>query len=111
MKFLVIDGELLANETFKPTDKLILSYMYNLEKGGKKFFGGEHFIGKELGLKTEFIKKRMNQLNNWGLIQASESCIILSKSWEYIVNFTDQVDISKAFEEIANKMSTKFGAV
>ena len=109
MKYLIIDGELLKNEVLKPTDKIILSYMYNLEKTGNNFYGALPFLAKEIGLPIEYIKGRFNQLFNWQLIRADEKGVYLNKPWIEIQYFDNTVKIEDALQVIASEMAKKFG--
>lgn len=109
MKYLIIDGEILKNPIFKPTDKLILSYMYNLEKSGNNFYGALPFLSQEFGLPLEFMKKRINQLFEWGIIRADEKGIYLNKTWVEIQNFDNLIKIDEALHKIAVQMSSNFG--
>lgn len=109
MKYLIIDGELLKNTTLKPTDKFILSYMYNLEKSGNNFYGALPFLSNEIGLPLDFIKKRINVLFDWGLIRADEKGIYLNKTWPEIQYFDNTVKLDEALSKIASAMSAKFG--
>jgi len=104
----MIDGELLKNEVLKPTDKLILSYIYNLEKSGNKFFGAVPFLQKEFGMSAEYLKKRFNQLLTWGILRADEQGIYLNMDWSKIQKFDDTVKFEDAIAKIAEAMSSKF---
>lgn len=104
MKFLIIDGELLENTSFSPADKMILSFMHGLEKGGKYFYGGDFYLAREFGCQQAFIKKRFDHLYNLGIIEADENQIRLAKSWNFICNFKAGEVLDDAISKIAEAM-------
>lgn len=101
MKFLIIDGHLLENPSFSPADKMILSFMHGLEKGGKYFYGGDYYLAQEFGCQQAFIKKRFDILYNLGIIEADENQIRLAKTWDYICNYKTEKNLDMAINEIA----------
>lgn len=77
MKYLAIDGELLANKTIGGTDKLIISFIWNLEKGGKSFYGTHIYMADTLGIRYDFFEKRFTKMLQVGLLYAANDGIRL----------------------------------
>jgi len=84
MKYLSIDGLLLANKTIGGTDKLIISFIWNLQKGNKSFYGTHPYLADVLGIRYEFLEKRFNKLIQVGLLHATNNGIELSETIEQV---------------------------
>lgn len=86
MKFLMIDGALLRNATFNATMKIILSYIYNLKKSDKVFFGSMDYLASVLGLDLMLLSKNIEVMLRHGyLLQTSEG-LTLGCEFEKLVN-------------------------
>jgi len=77
MKYLAIDGRLLENKTIGSTDKLIIAFISNLEKGGKAFYGTHIYMSEVLGIRYEYFEKRFTKLLQVGVLYASDDGIRL----------------------------------
>lgn len=87
MKFLLVDGFLLQNTYLNPTCKLILSFLYNLSKQGKGFWGSPDYLAKEFGVGTDYILKQFEFLEKKGLIKRNELGYFLNQPWYLITEF------------------------
>ena len=87
MKFLTIDGGLLSNTHLNPTDKIILSILYNLSKGQKKFFGSFAYLAKEIGLSEEYVEKRFTFLEKNKIVKKGEGGWFLDLPFYLISSF------------------------
>lgn len=87
MKFLSINGDLLANTHLNPTDKLIVSFLYNLGQGGKAFFGSFEYLGREFGLNSEYIEKRFLFLEGKKIIKKAPAGWVLEMPLYELINF------------------------
>lgn len=82
--FLMIPGEILLNHGLGATDKLILSYMYQLSKGNKAFFGSMVYLSKALGVDVKIIGSRIKRLQEVNLIEQSPSGLRLAVTIEFL---------------------------
>jgi len=83
MKFLLIDGELLVNKSLTPTDKMIISYMNNLSRSGKCFYGTRAFLCDQLGVNYDYLEKRLTKLLEHDILLSSKEGITLKLPfWE-----------------------------
>lgn len=80
MKYLSIDGELLQNKTIGPAQKLIISFIGNLNKGGKKYYGTHLYLAQTLGIRYDHLEKQMALLLKAGVLEVTEEGIELSLS-------------------------------
>lgn len=77
MKYLSIDGELLGNNTIGPAQKIIISFIGNLNKGGKKYYGTHLYLAQTLGIRYDHVEKTMATLLKAGILNVSEEGIEL----------------------------------
>lgn len=77
MKYLSIDGGILSNKTIPPTCKLIISYIANLQKGGKAFYGTYSYMSEVLGIRYDYFEKNMEKLLQADILHASKEGIVL----------------------------------
>lgn len=83
MKFLLIDGELLVNKSLTPTDKMIISYINNLSRSGKCFYGTHAFLSDQLGVRYDYLENRLTKLLEADILLASKEGITLKLPfWE-----------------------------
>lgn len=87
MKFLLIDGTLLKNTHFTPTDKMIIATLHNLSKANKGFYGSFAYLANEFGLAIDYVEKRFAKLEKEGVIVRRESGYYLGMSFIDVVNF------------------------
>lgn len=80
MKYLSIDGDLLANKSIGGTDKLIISFIWNLQKGNKSFYGTHIYLADVLGIRYEFLEKRFQKLLQVNLLHTTPNGIELTYS-------------------------------
>jgi hypothetical protein len=87
MKFLLIDGNLLVNKSLTPADKMIISYVNNLACSGKCFYGTYAFLCDQLGIRYDYLEKRLNALLEVGILVSSKEGITLKLPfWEICQN-------------------------
>jgi hypothetical protein len=86
MKFLVLDGVLLVNKSLYPGDKMIVSYIHNLSIAGKCFYGSHAFLADQLGMRLDFIEKRISALLEGEILVSSKEGITLNMSFNDICN-------------------------
>jgi biotin operon repressor len=101
MNYLVIDGKLLKNKTWTMADKVLLSYIFNLKKAGKKFFGTANYLSSELGASEEALTKRINHLISQNILTRNADGITLAISFEELINY----EIEKSNVQFLEKMS------
>lgn len=82
MNYLLIEGELLSNSSYTPTDKMLLQIIRNMDKVGKALWASPAWLATELGLEDEFIRKRLSWLEANSIIWKNERGYVLNKSWE-----------------------------
>lgn len=87
MKFIVIEGELLKNTAFTPTDKLILTFLHNLNKAGKAYWGDPAYLAGEFGVGNDYIQKRFDFLESKAVIKKNEIGWIINLAWWEILNY------------------------
>lgn len=87
MKFLALDGDLLKNQNLTPTDKMIVQFLFNLNKSGKIYFGDFSYLAKELGIKSDYCEKRFLFLESKNLIAKDSVGWSLKVPFWQIVNF------------------------
>lgn len=87
MKFLLVDGVLLKNTYLNPTCKFILSFLYNLSKQGKGFWGSFEYLASEFGVGSDYITKQFEYLEKKGLIKKNELGYFLAAPWYQITDF------------------------
>jgi hypothetical protein len=87
MKFLAIDGDLLKNTSLNPTDKLICSFLFNLSKAGKGYWGSYEYLSGEFGLRTDYLEQRFIFLEQKGIIHKNEVGWFLKMPFWEICNF------------------------
>jgi hypothetical protein len=88
MKYLSIDGELLKNKTIPAASKLIISFMINLRKGGKCFYGTHAYLSETLGIRYEYLEKCMSALLKSGILKVTDEGITCIMNWEVICSQT-----------------------
>jgi len=81
MKFLLIEGELLENSSFTPTDKFILQFVRNLNKANKVYFGEAPWLAKQFGVGADYIQKRFDFLEENGLIIKNSAGWTMNAAW------------------------------
>jgi hypothetical protein len=77
LKYLSIDGGILSNKSIPPTCKLIISYIANLQKGGKAFYGTYAYMSETLGIRFDYFEKNMTKLLEADILVASKEGITL----------------------------------
>lgn len=82
MNYLLIEGELLSNSSYTPTDKMLLQIIRNMDKVGKALWASPKWLGDELGLEEEFIRKRLGWLEVNKVIWKNERGYVLNNNWE-----------------------------
>jgi hypothetical protein len=107
MKFLILDGELLKNKNFTLCDKIIISYVYNLHKAGKFFFGELSHFCEEIGSPKEQVKKRFDLLVTKGILELTTYGCTLKMDIEDIKIYDDRINIQEAFKMMAESMAQK----
>ncbi len=110
MKFLIIDGELLKNTLYTPTDKMIICYVHNLESSGKYFFGGIGYLANELGVAGDYLKKRFDKLIYWGILRADPDAVRMNLGWDQIVHFRTEYEIADALRDAMKDIAAKFSS-
>jgi len=108
MNFLTISGELLKNTTLRADDKLILSYIYNLKKAGKTFFGSTEYLSKELGMKKSNLEKRFETMEKFGLLKKTGNGITLQPDWDDVINFAIHEANVAVLDRLAIAIAGKF---
>jgi hypothetical protein len=108
MNFLLIDGKLLKNQVFMAVDKLILSYIFNLKKANKKFFGTVQYLAAELGTKEELLSKRINILVDKGILERTVDGITLAVEYDDLINFQIQKQNEQLLEKLSEVLVNKF---
>lgn len=88
MKFLVLDGALLRNKALVPSGKLILSYLNNLQKSGKCYFGGYEYLADQLGLSLEVTVKVCQDYFKRGLLRQDSDGIRLAHDFSWYTFFS-----------------------
>lgn len=105
MKFLVLDGALLRNTSFTPADKLIISYIYGLEKAGREFYGSLPWLSMELGIALDYLEKRITRLVEFGII------VIFGNKYRLNLAFDDICEYKFTGSQAQiNKKPSNFGA-
>lgn len=77
LKYLSIDGGILSNKTIPPTCKLIISYISNLQKGGRAFYGTYSYMSEQLGIRYDYFEKNMTKLLECDILHSSKEGIVL----------------------------------
>lgn len=77
LKYLSIDGGILANKTIPPASKLIISYISNLQKGGKCFYGTHSYMSETLGIRFDFFEKQFDNLIDEGILAVTKEGVTL----------------------------------
>lgn len=108
MKFLIIDGKLLKNKTFLMADKVLLSYIFNLQKAGKKFFGTINYLSDELGSSEESLEKRINFLIERGVLRRCADGIELTLEYEDLINYQYEKANVATLEKLSEILINKF---
>lgn len=91
MKFLMIQGELLRNKQINPTMKLIISYLYNLSKNGKCYFGGYQYMSDILGISEKNFTQNMASLVAAGMVVQTTEGLTLGRDLTYFSNFSREM--------------------
>lgn len=88
MNYLLIEGDLLQNSSFTPTDKMLLQIIRNMDKVGKALWASPKWLGEELGCEEEFIRKRLGWLEANKVIWKNERGYVLNADWEQTKNLS-----------------------
>lgn len=88
MKFLIIDGALMRNKVITAPGKLIISYIYNLERAGKCYFGGVEYLADVLGLSLETTSQYLHGYFKHGLLRQDTDGIRLNHDFSYYTTYT-----------------------
>lgn len=88
MKFLIIDGALMKNKVISAPGKLIISYIYNLEKAGKCYFGGLDYLSDQLGLSFEVTSTFIHKYVKYGLLRQDPDGLRLNHDFSFYTTFT-----------------------
>lgn len=88
MNFLMIDGALLRNKQINPTMKLIISYLYNLGKHGKAYFGGYQYMADILGISEKNFTQNMASLVSAGFVVQTSEGLILGRDLNFFSTFS-----------------------
>lgn len=106
MKFLILDQVVLSNYNFKSVDKLVIAYIMNLQKGGKKFYGSVNYLSKELGITVDLISESLNFLTINNVLSHSQAGIGIAVPFYQLAFFiTDQ---DKSLKELSKALADKF---
>lgn len=62
LKYLTIEGGILQNKSIPPGHKLVISYVANLGKANKFFYGTYAYMSETLGIRFDYYEKIMEQL-------------------------------------------------
>lgn len=108
MNFLIIDGKLLKNKVFTAADKVLLSYIFNLKKAGKKFFGTMNYLSSELGAPEELLSKRINFLIEKGVLYRSHDGIQLALEYDELIDFQLAKQNEALLEKLSEVLANKF---
>lgn len=87
MKFLMIDGSLLSNKDLSSASKLIISYLNNLGKAGKSYFGGLDYLADQLGLDIQTLAKIIHDGCNRGLLKQESDGLKLNHPIEFYYTY------------------------
>jgi DNA-binding MarR family transcriptional regulator len=105
MKFLLISGEILKNKSLTPTDKILVSYLYNLNKAGNSFFGSLDYLSTEFGIPVGTLEKSLKKLLDNNLIEKHVDGYKLSCTIELIATFVfeqkDYVNLNQVVAQVA----------
>lgn len=88
MKFLMIDGAFMRNKMFNATQKLIISYINNLSRSGKCFYGRIDYLADQLGLDERTVAKNMQPLFKEGILKQTGAGVTMGATFEYVINFS-----------------------
>lgn len=77
LKYLAIDGGILANKSIPPTSKLIISYIANLQKADKYFYGTYAYMSETLGIRYDYFEKQMGKLLEADILHSTKEGITL----------------------------------
>jgi DNA-binding Lrp family transcriptional regulator len=108
MKFLMINGRLLANPVFTATDKLILSFLINLSSQNKRFFGSHNWLSSELGIPEESISKRIAKLLDFDIIRLYPDGLGLSKSVNDTCIFTVDTRSAEQLSQLVYSLTNSY---
>jgi len=89
MKFIIIDGALLRNKSLVPGGKLIISYLSNLQKAGKCYYGGFEYLSDVLGLSLEVTTKICQSYFKRGLIKQDSDGIRLTHDFSFYCTYNN----------------------
>lgn len=106
MKFIIIDQVVLNNYNFKAVDKLVISYIMNLQKGGKKFYGSVQYLSKELGITVDLIAESLNFLTLNNVLAHSAAGISIAVPFYQLAFFITHQD--KSLKELSKALADKF---
>lgn len=84
LKYLSIDGGILANKTIPPVAKIIISYVSNLNKGDKYFYGTRSYMAETLGIRFDFLDKTLDKMLDLGVLQVTTQGIGLGHPLYFI---------------------------
>jgi len=93
MKFLMIEGGLLRNKNFSPASKLVISYLFNLGKSGKCYFGNYQYLADVLGIEYDFFSKCIAGLLAEGMIVQTSDGLTLGRDMNFYSNFSRELDV------------------
>lgn len=87
MKFLMIEGALLCNKNISAQGKVLISYLANLKKHGKSYYGGLDYLSDQLGIENYLLTKLINNYIGLKLMEYNSNGLTLCKNLEYFFTF------------------------
>jgi len=90
MKFIIIDGSLLRNKAISAEGKLIISYLFNLGKCGKCFFGSYEYMADVLGIEEIRLTKIIRSYLSENLFVMTPEGLTLGRDLNYFCTFSKQ---------------------
>jgi len=88
MKFIIIDGSLLRNKAVSSDGKLIISYLYNLGKCGKSFFGSYEYMADVLGIDERKLTHIVRSYLHENLFVQTPEGLTLGRDLNYFCTFS-----------------------
>lgn len=95
--FLIIEAELLKNVHYYTADKIIVAFLGNLKKSGKKFNGSLPWMATNLGMSELNLRKRLKILMDLSIVIKEPDGYTLFKSNAITYSLEFSYDLGRVF--------------
>jgi hypothetical protein len=88
MKFLMLDGALCRNKNISSAGKILISYLHNLKRANKCYYGGLEYLSDILGIKESDLSELIQTYCKYGLMNYCPEGLTITYDLNYYISFS-----------------------